>query len=116
MFLPEKDKGDEHLSALELGNLPQFFALEQLLRPAALATSSFDALAQAIGAIAGIGMREPPRAAAPEEEAAATMTELREMKEQIAAMREGLADQAAKLGRLEAVGAAGPRRRSRKEK
>jgi hypothetical protein len=32
-FLADKDKGEGHISAAELDNLPQFFALNQVLRP-----------------------------------------------------------------------------------
>jgi len=37
-FLAAKDRGDAHLSAAELANLPQFLALNQLLRPLATGT------------------------------------------------------------------------------
>src|SRR5690606_10165074 len=59
VFLADRHKGEDHLSALELRNLPQFFALQQVLRPMATAASSLDALGPVVAAFGGPSARQP---------------------------------------------------------
>ena len=88
VFLPEKDKGEVHLSALELANLPQFLALNQVLRPIAVEAVARDALGPALAAmgLGGVAAAAPPEVAA--------------LRKEVEAMRADLAKQADEIQRL----------------
>jgi hypothetical protein len=89
------DKGEDHLSALELVNLPQFLTLNQVLRPIAVETVARDALGPAIAAMGLGGL-----AAARPEEAA----DLAALRREIEAMRADLSRQADEIKRLKEAG------------
>lgn len=90
VFLPDQDKGAEHLSALELINLPQFLAVNQVLRPVAAEALSLDALAPLLAAFTG----GPPRAE----------PAVDQLKEELAALRQDMARQAEEIKRLKEAG------------
>ena len=90
VFLPEKDKGEVHLSALELANLPQFLALNQVLRPIAVEAVARDALGPALAAM-GLASRRSGSGPTPEVAA---------LRKEVEAMRADLAKQADEIQRL----------------
>lgn len=99
-LLPARERGGSHLSDVELANLPQFFALNQMLRPLAfqalLGGEGFAPLSGSMGDDAG----DSPG-----------LDELKtEMKKEMAGLREALARQANEIKALKTSG------RGRKEK
>ena len=96
VFLAEKDKGGAHLSGSEVANLPQFLALNQLLRPLAADALSIEAIAPAL-------MRMGP--------AAGAGGETESLREALATLRADVAKQAAEIKSLKA--AAGHRKKGK---
>lgn len=96
VFLPDRDKGTEHLSGMELDNLPQFLALNQMLRPVMMDAFNLEALAPILGFAAPGEMRAADESAAAPDTAA--------MREELNALRKELAAHAAEIKRLKEAG------------
>jgi hypothetical protein len=81
-FLADADKGAGHLSAADLENMPQFLALNQLLRPIALGLARNQQLGDLVSMLGGLGAT---RAAAgdPASEVAALRKEVADLREDL---------------------------------
>lgn len=95
VFLPDAAKGAEHLSAIELQNLPQFFAFNEMMRPMAAETIGLDAIAPVLAAMHG----------GADHGAAAEASGMEQLKKEMAGLRADLKLQAAEIRRLKAASA-----------
>lgn len=102
VLLPARDRGDQHLSALELANLPQFLALNQMLRPMALQTLGGDGFASMLAPLLMQAARVPA-AKAP----AADSAGIDELKKEMAGLREAVTRQAEEIRTLKTHGRSG---------
>ena len=110
LMLPATQQGEQHLSAAETANLPQFLLANQFMRPI---------VAQALGPLMGMVMNFPGVFGQAGQASPATATggenaDMAAMKAELAELRAGVKQQAAEIESLKSAPRPEPRRSNRK--